>query len=351
MAVRAVLWETDAGEGSAVRCLACAHACRIRDGGAGRCRVRVNRDGVLYSLSSDRIAACNLDPVEKKPLFHFMPGTTTLSFGTPGCNMTCAFCQNHTLSQGSVPGFAGPPVDSAADPVGVLPEAFAVQAVASAMEAGAASVSFTYNEPCVSPELILAVAPRARDAGLASIIVSNAYASGQSLDALRDIVQAANFDLKSFSDSFYADICGARLAPVLRTITRAVDCGWWVELTTLLIPGHNDSDKELTALARFIRENLGAHVPWHVSRFRPMYKMPRVAPTPVASLERACAIGLAEGLHFVYAGNVPGHDAENTRCPGCGGVALSRVGYRTDARFDGACPHCGAVIPGVWRKA
>ena len=298
--------------------------------------------GGLYSLSSDCVVSCNLDPVEKKPLYHFLPGTTTLSFGTPGCNMVCAFCQNHSLSQGHVPLFSPMPRTAL--------EGFARQAVASAKEAGALSVSFTYNEPCVSPELILTVAPQLNEVGLASIIVSNAYASKEAMLAMRDVVMAANFDLKSFRDAFYTDLCGARLAPVLRTITRAADFGWWVELTTLLIPGHNDSDEELAAIARFIRENLGPHVPWHVSRFRPLFRMTDVPHTPVASLERACAIGLAEGLHFVYAGNVPGHDAENTRCPACETVVLRRVGYRTSAAFDGACPSCGRAIPGVWRS-
>ncbi|SBW09241.1 Radical SAM domain protein [uncultured delta proteobacterium] len=341
MTIRAVLWEKDAASEGGVLCRACAHGCRIRDGAAGRCRVRVNKGGVLYSLSSGQVVACNLDPVEKKPLYHFLPGTTTLSFGTPGCNMTCAFCQNHALSQGNLPQPKGT--------AEALPDTLVSQTVASAIDAGAASVSFTYNEPCVSPELILAVAPRARDAGLATILVSNAYAGPASMDALRDCVRAANFDLKSFSDDFYATLCGARLAPVLRTIAQAVAFGWWVEITTLLIPGHNDSDAELKAIATFIKENLGAHVPWHVSRFRPMFRMPDVSPTPVASLERACAIGTAEGLHFVYAGNVPGHDAENTRCPACGAVALRRVGYLADTGFDGACPSCGQSIPGVWR--
>lgn len=346
MAVKAVLWETDA-ETRAVRCVACAHACRVQEGGAGRCRVRVNRGGILYSLSSDCVAAANLDPVEKKPLFHFLPGTSTMSFGTPGCNMTCAFCQNHTLSQGSLPAFECP-ADTASSVAGALPESFSARAVDAAITARAASVSFTYNEPCVSPELILALAPRAAEAGLASILVSNAYASRRSMQALREHIRAANFDLKSFSDQFYRDLCGARLAPVLHTIAEAAGFGWWVEITTLLIPGHNDSDAELTSIARFIKEDLGAYVPWHVSRFRPMFKMPTTPPTPVSSLERAVAIGAAEGLHFVYAGNVPGHDAENTRCPACGAVALGRAGYRVAAAFDGRCPACGKGIPGVW---
>lgn len=342
MAVNAILWAADPARTGGVRCSVCAHYCRIAEGASGKCRMRVNQGGALYSLSSDRIAVANLDPVEKKPLFHFLPGTTTFSLGTPGCNMTCAFCQNHGLSQ------ANPPGPGAASP---FSPAAADEIVASARRSGAASISFTYNEPIISAELIAAVAPRANEAGLAAILVSNAYASGEFMETLRPVVRAANFDLKAFTDAFYRDLCGARLAPVLRTITRAASFGWWVELTTLLIPGRNDSDAELTALARWIREELGAHVPWHISRFRPVHRMTDVPATPVVSLERARAIGLAEGLRFVYTGNTPGHDGENTYCPECGEMVIRRLGYRTEAPQGAVCPRCGTPVPGVWGEA
>lgn len=342
MAVRATLWEKDAGEADAVRCTLCSHACRIAEGASGRCRVRVNRGGVLYSLSSDRLVAANIDPVEKKPLFHFLPGTATFSLGTIGCNMTCAFCQNHTISQAPVPPFT--------HPLDVLPPQHARDMAASAVSSGCASFSFTYNEPSVSMELIRSVAPVAREAGLATIMVSNGYSSREAMDSLAPLITAANFDLKSFSDDFYRQLCGASLVPVLRNIARAVACGWWVEITTLLIPGHNDSDEEVTRLARFIKEDVGAHVPWHISRFRPMYRMQNVPATPVASLERAHAIGLAEGLRFVYTGNVAGHDAENTFCPECGEVFIERAGYSVSPPRRPSCGSCGAAIPGVWEN-
>lgn len=304
--------------------------------------MRVNRNGILYSLSADRLSSVNLDPVEKKPLYHFLPGTTTLSLGTPGCNMTCVFCQNHSLSQGQTPPFANPADTISPD--------LAARAVETASNAGAASLSFTYNEPLINPEMLAALAPAAKEAGLATILVSNGFASKQSMTLLRGMVDAANFDLKSFSDDFYAALCGARLAPVLKTIVRARESGWWVELTTLLIPGKNDSDRELAEIARFIKENLGDSVPWHVSRFRPMFKLTDVPATPLSSIDRAVATGLAEGLHFVYAGNTPGHDTESTRCPDCGQLVLPRLGYKAEGCFDGRCPACGCSIPGVWRN-
>lgn len=343
MTVKAILWEQDSAKDGGVRCLACSHYCRVGREESGRCRMRVNRAGTLYSLSSDRIAAANLDPVEKKPLFHFMPGTLTFSLGTPGCNMTCAFCQNHSLSQGAIPAF-GPATDS-------LPDSFAAKIVSSAVSSGASSVSFTYNEPTISPELITTLAPRAREAGLDAILVSNAYAGKESMAVMRDMIRAANFDLKSFSDSFYRDVCGARLAPALRTIALAASFGWWVEVTTLLIPGRNDSDEELKAMAAFIRNDLGPDAPWHISRFRPMFRLTDAPPTPLSSLERAVAIGRAEGLRFVYAGNVPGHDSENTRCPGCGDIFIRRKGYEAEPPVSDRCAGCGARVPGVWRRA
>lgn len=342
MAVQALLWEKDPARVMGVRCMACSHYCRIGSGEAGQCRVRVNRDGVLYSLSSCHIAAANLDPVEKKPLFHFMPGTQTFSLGTPGCNMTCAFCQNHGLSQGKVPDFGSTET--------AMPAKFIARIIASAEESCSASISYTYNEPTVSPELIAAVAPRTIEAGLANILVSNAYAGKESMAVLKPLIHAANFDLKSFNDAFYRDLCGARLTPVLRTITSAAHFGWWVEITTLLIPGHNDSDTELASIARFIKEELGPHVPWHVSRFRPMFKLKNAPPTPLSSLERAHAIGKAEGLHFVYTGNVPGHDAESTYCPNCGGIFVRRVAYTTSPPASNVCIYCNFPVSGVWHK-
>lgn len=342
MAVRAILWE-DGGRGFA-HCGLCPRSCRIPEGGSGACRVRVNRGGVLYSLASDAVIVANADPIEKKPLFHFLPGTETFSLGTPGCNMTCAFCQNHSLSQGAVPSFSAPEE--------VFPPRLARGIVASALGERCASVAFTYNEPLMAVEQIRAVSPLAREAGLAVVMVSNGYWSGEALRVLAPLVDAANFDLKSFSEAFYRDVCGAELAPVLKTLAGAVAAGWWVEVTTLLIPGRNDSDGELARLARFIRKELGPDVPWHISRFRPMHMMADVPVTPVSALERAHAIGVAEGLRFVYTGNVAGHAAENTFCPHCGEVFVKRAGYRVVSPPSRPfCATCGRSVPGIWGKA
>jgi pyruvate formate lyase activating enzyme len=221
--------------------------------------------------------------------------------------------------------------------------------VETALAEGAASLSYTYSEPTVFHELVLACADLARQKGLASILVSNGYQTKACLESLRNRIQAANFDLKSFNDGFYRTHCGARLAPVLDTLRRAVSYGWWVEVTTLLIPGLNDSREELDAIAAFIATDLGRHVPWHVSRFHPAYRMTDRAPTPLPALERALRAGREAGLWFVYAGNLPGHPSESTCCPACGAVFIPRTGYRAAPPRKAACAACGAPVPGVWR--
>ena len=343
-AIPAAFWAPAPEDGKdavpAARCFLCAHGCRIPSGKAGICGVRLNHEGRLYSLSSASVSGAAMDPVEKKPLFHFLPGTHTLSFGAPGCTMRCAFCQNYSLSQVSPP-WPGKALTR-------LPSALPERLVDMALSQGAASLSYTYSEPTVFHELVLACAARAREKGLASILVSNAYQSEACLESLRGLVDAANFDLKSFRDDFYRRHCGARLTPVLDTLRRAVSYGWWVEVTTLLIPGLNDSEEELRAIATFIAEELGPGVPWHVSRFRPTFKMTDRSPTPLSSLERALDAGKKAGLHFTYAGNIPGHPSESTRCPACGGVFIHRTGYSSSPARNASCPSCGAPVPGVW---
>ncbi len=337
MAVPAVLWESAID--AKIRCILCAHYCRIPEGESGRCRVRFNQGGRLYSLASDNIVSANPDPVEKKPLFHFLPGSIAFSVGTPGCNMTCSFCQNHSLSQGP------PPLRTPLEP---LPDEYAGRVVRAALDAGAKSIAYTYNEPTVAVELVRAAAARALNAGLANILISNGYQSPECMEMLQSLIQAANFDLKSFRDDFYTTYCGARLKPVLRTLEQAVAYGWWIEITTLLIPGRNDSDKELRDIARFIKENLGKQVPWHISRFHPAFRMRDAPVTPLADLERAHAVGRAEGLLFVYAGNVPGHASESTFCPSCEALFIRRAGYRCEPPASGRCAACGTSVPGVW---
>jgi pyruvate formate lyase activating enzyme len=303
--------------------------------------VRANSGaGVLYSLVESGVAALHLDPVEKKPLYHYLPGTTTLSFGTPGCNFACLFCQNAVLSH------------EARETGQVrLQKTTAQSLVGEAGRSGAASLSFTYSEPTVFFELMAQTADLARAAGLGTIMVSNGFHSPDALLALRDRIQAANIDLKSFREEFYSEQCQARLAPVLDNLKTMRAFGWWVEITTLLIPGLNDSSEELRELARFIAGDLGQEVPWHISRFRPAFRMQNVPPTPLADLERAARIGQEEGLRFVYLGNVAQHALEGTFCPRCGRKLLSRVGYSVKGLpFDGRCA-CGEIIPGIWSRA
>jgi pyruvate formate lyase activating enzyme len=282
------------------------------------------------------VTVLNLDPVEKKPLYHYLPGTMTLSFGTPGCNFACLFCQNYALSHEARE--SGQVRLQKTTPRALVDEA---------RRRGAASLAFTYSEPTVFFELMAESADIALQAGLGTILVSNGFQSPDSLEALRDRIQAANIDLKSFREDFYREHCQARLAPVLDNLKAMRSFGWWVEVTTLLIPGCNDSPEEVRELARFISRELGPEVPWHISRFYPAFRMRELPSTPLASLERAARIGQEEGLRFVYLGNVQ-HALASTFCPRCGQTLLARLGYNVAGLpFDGICA-CGEHIPGVW---
>lgn len=319
-----------------VQCLLCRQFCRLAPGEWGLCGVRVNQDGKLYTLVDDHVAALNLDPVEKKPLYHFLPGSMTYSLGTPGCNMHCRFCQNHDLAH-SVK------IDRVLRGRPISPLAIVNGAKAS----GAASISYTYSEPTIFFELMLPTAHLAVAEGLKNIMVSNGYESRQCLKALAEVIHGVNFDLKAFSDGFYQRLCGARLAPVLDTLREAVGLGWWVEITTLLIPGENDSPEELHKLAEFIAQDLGRHVPWHISRYHPAYQL-KNPPTPPETLEMAAQIGKAAGLDYVYVGNVHNPQWSDTRCPSCGAAAIVRRGYQVEIFApDLICPSCGVKLPGV----
>ncbi|MFV0423237.1 AmmeMemoRadiSam system radical SAM enzyme [Oleidesulfovibrio sp.] len=332
----AILWKSRPD--NHVQCVLCAHFCNIADGETGKCHVRMNWQGELYTLVADTIAALNIDPVEKKPLFHFLPGTETLSFGTQGCNFSCLFCQNFQLSQ---------PLPDSGFVLGttVSPE----ELIRHALRAGTKSISYTYSEPTIFAELASQTAEQACEHGLKNILVSNAFQSPQALSLLKEIIHAANFDLKSFSDAFYQNICGARLKPVLNTIKKARKFGWWIEITTLLIPGYNDSKSELEAIANFIHDELGKDVPWHVSRFHPTFKLLKAPPTPISSIERALEAGSKYGVRYVYSGNIPGHKAENTYCYKCGQLLVSRIGFTTTYNGDGTCPACAVRHAGVWK--
>ncbi|WP_291323527.1 AmmeMemoRadiSam system radical SAM enzyme [Desulfonatronospira sp.] len=331
----AVLWKPL--KENQIQCQACSQFCLIEQGERGICGVRRNTQGQLFTLVGDNVAALNVDPVEKKPLFHFMPGSTTLSLGTMGCNFSCSFCQNYTLSQ--------PPKEHQfREGQPITPE----QLVNTAREYRAGSISYTYSEPTVFIELVLETARRAKDRKLKNIIVSNGFQSPDCLKEMNGVIDAANIDLKAFTETFYRDQCRARLKPVLDNLVKIREMGWWLEVTTLVIPGLNDSIREIESIAGFIGKNLGAHTPWHISRFHPTFNLTDRQATPVETIEMAWQAGKKAGLEYVYTGNIPGHDGENTCCPGCGEVVVSRLGFQLrGVRLDkGACAACGRAIAG-----
>jgi len=328
----------------AVLCELCAHGCRIAEGRRGICGVRENRAGVLYSLVYGRLVSANVDPIEKKPLFHFLPGTVSYSIATVGCNFHCLHCQNSDISQlphgvqGVMPGRVTSPAE----------------VVRAAQASGCRSISHTYVEPTIFFEFAKDTALLAHEAGLANVFVSNGYISAAAAADAVSWLDANNIDLKSFNDSWYRRVCGGKLQPVLDTIVRMKSAGVWVEVTTLVIPGENDSDAELSAIARFVA-SVDRDIPWHVSRFHPSFRMLDHEPTSPATLRRAREIGLAAGLRFVYEGNVHGRGHEDTLCPACCKTLVVRRGYRlhgcdivSSPDGSGRCLHCGAAISGVY---
>jgi pyruvate formate lyase activating enzyme len=297
--------------------------------------VRENRDGVLYTLVYGCPVSTAVDPIEKKPLFHFLPGTKSLSLATVGCNFSCLFCQNADISQ--MPREQGVVMGTPLSPEQVVEEA---------LSSGCDSISYTYTEPTIFYEYARDCARKAAAAGLKNVFVTNGYMTAECLSDLDGDLHAANIDLKSFSDDFYRTLVGARLKPVLDSIERLHGMGVWVEVTTLLIPGQNDGEEELRALASFL-VRVSPDIPWHVSRFYPSYRLLDVPPTPVASLERALTVGREAGLRYIYVGNIPGHPSESTACPRCDEALIERQGFRLvrNGIIEGCCPHCGEKIP------
>lgn len=334
----AMLW--DALPDGRVRCRLCAFRCILRPGTRGVCRVRENRDGALVTMVYGRAVGEEIDPIEKKPLFHFLPGTASYSIATVGCNFRCQFCQNWEISQ---------IVRDAQLIIGreLPPE----RVVAKARETGCASIAYTYTEPTIFFEYAYDTAHLARQAGLRNVFVTNGYETPEAVETIAPLLDAANVDLKAFSEEYYRRICGARLQPVLETLRLMVRLGIWVEVTTLLVPGLNDSEEELRALTSFIAGELGPDVPWHVSRFFPAYKMAGHPVTPVESIRRALRIGREAGLRYVYGGNLPlSEGEEDTACPNCHRIVIERAGVwlRANHLRDGRCPDCGTPIPGRW---
>ena len=324
--------------GKKVRCGLCRFRCLIDEGRRGICAVRENRGGTLHTLVYGKAIAEHVDPIEKKPLFHVMPGSRTFSVATVGCNFRCLHCQNYSISQ---------PLQDTLEITGIdLPPA---EIVAKALASGCRSIAYTYTEPTIFFEYAYDTAVLAKKAGLKNLFVTNGYITPEALACISPFLDAANIDLKGFSEQFYREVVHAMLKEVLDSIVEYKRQGIWIELTTLIIPGWNDSDEELRGIARFIADKVGKETPWHVSRFHPTFKMTDRPPTPVATLARARQIGLDEGLAYVYEGNVPEAGGEDTRCPACGEILIRRSGFSlAENRIkQGKCPGCSATIDGI----
>jgi pyruvate formate lyase activating enzyme len=322
---------------SKVACFLCAQHCRIEPGKRGQCGVRENRDGTLLTLVYGKLIAQHVDPIEKKPLYHFYPGTRSYSIATVGCNFRCLFCQNADISQAPREYRTIFGQDTHPDSV-----------VGQAQKSGCATISYTYTEPTIFMEYALDVARKAHDVGIKNVFVSNGYMTKEALDAIAPYLDAANVDLKAYTDHFYAEQCGAHLKPVLKTLEEMKRRGIWIEVTTLLIPTLNDSPAELRQLAGFLAE-LDPEIPWHISRFHPTYRLTDRSATPLQGLHIAREIGQEAGLHHVYTGNVPGDHGENTYCHKCKGVLIERFGFSIQQRAlkEGKCRQCGTRLEGV----
>jgi len=316
-------------------CVLCSHRCVIADGTRGFCNVRLNRNGTLYTLTYGKVIARHVDPIEKKPLFHFLPGTHAYSVATMGCNFRCYFCQNWEISQ------YGGEEDSL--PGRLLPSETAVE---EASRSGCSSIAYTYTEPTIFFEYAYDMAVLAHREGLKNIFVTNGYQTPQTIEKMKGVIDAANVDLKSFSDAFYRTVCSARLRPVLEAIRLMYEAGMHLEVTTLVVPKQNDSEEELTQIAAFIAE-ISPDIPWHVSRFYPNYQDHSTPATPRETIRKATRIGREQGLRYVFAGNLPGEGDEDSVCPHCGHVVIVRSGYSIHARrLKGHhCGNCGTALP------
>jgi len=321
-----------------VLCGLCRHHCKISDGQRGICGVRVNKDGTLYTLVYAMPCSTHVDPIEKKPLFHFFPGSKAFSIATVGCNFRCRHCQNHEISQ--MPADAKCISGERMEPSEV---------VDMAVRAGCKSISYTYTEPTIFYEYAFDIAKLAKERGIFNNFVTNGYIEEEPLRAIRPYLDGANIDLKGYSEEFYRRVCAADLSKVIETIKLYKALGIWIELTTLVIPGYNDKEEELRGIARFIKDDLGPEVPWHVSAFYPTYKLLDAPRTPSATLVEARRIGLEEGLRYVYVGNIPGLEGEHTYCYGCGKPVVKRYGFTvSDHQIRaGLCAFCGTPIDGV----
>ncbi len=316
-----------------VQCRTCAHFCVIFSGEKGKCGVRKNKDGKLFSLNHKKAAAMNIDPIEKKPLFHFLPGTPSFSIGAAGCSFSCKNCQNFDISQ-------GPKMSDDIPGSEVSPE----EVIKIAKKNSVPSISYTYTDPLAFLEYALDIMKLAKEEGIKNCFVSHGFMTKETREAIIPYLDAINIDIKSFSEEFYKSNCGARLDPVLETAKTLKNNGIWTEITTLSIPTLSDKEEMLRDIAKFIARELGEETPWHISRFSGdiSWKLQDLPPTPLETLERAHRIGKEEGLRYVYLGNTPGHSLEDTYCPECGEMVIERAGFKIE-RHDkkGTCSSCG----------
>jgi len=323
-----------------VKCNLCNHRCNIKNGRRGICGVRENRGGVLETLVYGKVIARHIDPIEKKPLFHFLPGSLSYSIATVGCNFKCRFCQNADIAQmpsdrnGRIAGDAFTPEDI----------------VAAALKGDCKTIAYTYTEPTVYFEFAYDTAKLATEKGIRNVFVTNGYMTEEALQMIHPFLDAANVDLKAFTEDFYKTTCKAKLVHVKETLKRMKSMGIFVEVTTLIIPGLNDDKKELENLSTFLVDALGPETPWHISRFHPTYKLTDRPPTPIETLVKAREIGINAGLKYVYTGNVPGESGEKTFCDQCDHLLIDRWGFyvQNNRIKNGKCPQCGAVVDGVW---
>ncbi|MGQ9625359.1 MAG: AmmeMemoRadiSam system radical SAM enzyme [Anaerolineae bacterium] len=325
--------------GQYVRCRLCPKGCIISEGKRGDCGVRENRGGKLYTMVFGNPCSLNNDPIEKKPFYHFLPGTLAFSLATAGCNLHCQYCQNWTISQRR---------PEEVEAIDLPPE----KLVAAALKYGSASIAYTYSEPTIFYEYMITIAQLARKVGLKNVVISAGYINPAPLRELCRTVDAIKIDLKGFNEEFYRKVCDAERDGVLRTIKIIHEEGVHLEIVNLVVPTLNDDPEEMRQLSRWVVDNVGPDVPTHFSRFYPQYKLKNLPPTPVESLERAREIAMEEGIRYAYVGNVPGHPGDNTYCHNCGKMLIKRMGFDILEYHivDGKCEYCGQPLPGVWSK-